>query len=91
MDFSKFGIDEDMDMKEMFETLGRNPETMRMMKKLMENPETINKLMGKKMVPKISSRVKRNDKCPCGSEKKYKICCIDKHEDSNPIDTLIRK
>ena len=24
------------------------------------------------------TKVKRNEKCPCGSLKKYKICCIDK-------------
>ena len=24
------------------------------------------------------SRISRNDPCPCGSEKKYKKCCMDK-------------
>ena len=24
------------------------------------------------------TKIQRNDKCPCGSLKKYKICCINK-------------
>ena len=30
---------------------------------------------GEKREPKISSRIKPNQKCPCGSDKKYKKCC----------------
>ncbi|MBJ7429235.1 MAG: DUF1186 domain-containing protein, partial [Bacteroidia bacterium] len=26
----------------------------------------------------VSNKINRNDPCPCGSEKKYKKCCIDK-------------
>jgi preprotein translocase subunit SecA len=29
--------------------------------------------------PTKSSRVGRNDSCPCGSGKKFKNCCIKKH------------
>lgn len=38
--------------------------------------EAMFKKMRKNSAPKHSSRVKRNDKCPCGSGKKYKKCCI---------------
>ena len=30
---------------------------------------------GEKRVPKKSTRIKPNEKCPCGSNKKYKKCC----------------
>ena len=29
----------------------------------------------KKQTPEATKKVGRNDKCPCGSEKKYKHCC----------------
>ncbi len=32
------------------------------------------------------ARWKRNWKCPCGSEKKFKKCCWDKVEELNQID-----
>jgi uncharacterized protein YchJ len=35
-----------------------------------------------------SFKVKRNQLCPCGSGKKYKICCIKKVEHNNPFREL---
>ena len=39
----------------------------------------------KKQTPKRVAKVGRNDKCPCGSGKKYKQCCgkQEKHKRSN--------
>ncbi len=31
------------------------------------------------------SRTKRNDPCPCGSGKKYKKCCLPKHEEARKL------
>ena len=46
-------------------------------------PKTLAKTLRKnipKPPPKISKRIGRNQKCPCGSNKKYKVCCIGKLE-----------
>ena len=40
---------------------------------------------------KKSTKVGRNDPCPCGSGKKYKKCCIDKKESTLPYQILIDK
>ena len=32
----------------------------------------------------VVSKVKRNDPCPCGSQKKYKKCCLDKGAGGKP-------
>jgi uncharacterized protein YecA (UPF0149 family) len=52
-----------------------------LIKKLLERKETVkNKLAndGKdaaKQAPKQTSKIGRNEPCPCGSGKKYKQCC----------------
>jgi uncharacterized protein len=33
---------------------------------------------GRKALPALSTKIGRNDPCPCGSGKKYKKCCADK-------------
>jgi hypothetical protein len=38
----------------------------------LRNPKT-GKVEG---ITKVSSNVGRNEKCPCGSEKKFKSCCL---------------
>ncbi len=30
---------------------------------------------GQRLSPRVSSKIPRNDPCPCGSQKKYKKCC----------------
>lgn len=39
----------------------------------------------------LNKKIGRNNQCPCGSGKKYKICCLGKNDDeefSNPINFL---
>ena len=31
----------------------------------------------------IFMEIKRNDRCPCGSGKKYKKCCMNKEDDES--------
>lgn len=31
------------------------------------------------------SKIGRNDPCPCGSSKKYKKCCLEKHENERGL------
>jgi uncharacterized protein YecA (UPF0149 family) len=40
----------------------------------------------RKYQPIASTRIGRNDPCPCGSGKKFKHCCLDKMRPSNPLD-----
>ena len=42
---------------------------------VISNEETKNKDINKKVEAKSEKKVGRNDKCPCGSGKKYKHCC----------------
>lgn len=31
-----------------------------------------------KLITKYGRKITRNEKCPCGSNKKYKNCCLEK-------------
>ena len=42
---------------------------------VISNEETKNEDVNKKVEAKSEKKVGRNDKCPCGSGKKYKHCC----------------
>lgn len=58
-----------------------NPKAMEMVTKMMtqvkENPEMMNDLLaGRKPTIKRVKKPPRNSKCPCGSDKKYKNCCL---------------
>ena len=48
-------------------------------KKFLDKLQSFQKNMDNKYLNKqLSSKIGRNDPCPCGSGKKYKKCCIDK-------------
>jgi len=36
-------------------------------------------------------KFKRNDKCPCGSGKKFKKCCIEKISNRQPLKAFLRQ
>ena len=44
-------------------------------KKVAEGVTNENKEKTKKASPKRVSKIGRNEACPCGSGKKYKMCC----------------
>ncbi len=49
----------------------------KMMTQVKENPEMMNDLLaGKRPTTRRTKKPPRNSKCPCGSDKKYKNCCL---------------
>lgn len=71
-------------MDEIIKMLGTDQETINKVKQVMNNPKAVNEMkkmvnkqMGVKNEPKQSNKIGRNDKCPCGSGKKFKKCCSD--------------
>ena len=63
----------------------QNPKAVKMIETLMkqasENPDMLNDLLaGKKPSTIKTKKIPPNSKCPCGSEKKYKKCCINKND-----------
>ena len=69
--------------------MGNDPQQMNKLKQVMKNPQAMKQM--KKMLNQTlaaqglidptesikSKKIGRNEKCPCGSGKKYKMCCID--------------
>jgi uncharacterized protein YecA (UPF0149 family) len=75
---------------EMFKSVGVDPtklsnEQLNMMSKMYDglltsNPKVMeeidNQIVATKSSPKKSTKINRNEKCSCGSGKKYKKCCL---------------
>ena len=63
--------------------LGKDQATINQLKNVLNNPAAVNKMknmmnnMGIKQEPVTKTKkIGRNDKCSCGSGKKYKKCCM---------------
>ena len=72
-------------LDEIGKMLGYDQNTMNQVKKMIrENPKMVETLM--KNISnntdrnKKQKRIKPNEKCPCGSDKKYKKCCSDQNK-----------
>ena len=52
---------------------------------LREQPKKKSKLNQKASPIQSNVKIGRNEKCPCGSGKKYKKCCLLKHQYVNNI------
>ena len=70
------------DIDKILKMLGKDKETINQVKQVLKNPaamnemkKMMNKTMGVKNVPKQTTKIGRNEKCPCNSGKKYKKCC----------------
>ena len=73
---------EDLNLNELSDSMGIDPNTINQFKKIMQDPamrqkasNMIKNQMGQGDQVTKTKKIKPNSKCPCDSGKKYKKCC----------------